>query len=213
MATTFRIKPSNLARLQRVYAQAPGRLYGGIERSLRQSANEWHRAMDKRTKGATRPDGLARRTGDLARSIQTKTTGAPPNLSSLKMRAVSAGVPYAPIHEFGGVVRPKRAKFLTVPASDNLTAAGVVRIPSARRLFASRSGKGRRPFVLRKGAKAWIVLPKANGKDLLFLWSLHKSVKIPARLGFFDTWEKYAPARRRRFRRALASALRSSPGA
>lgn len=210
MATTFRLKQSSIDRLSRVYSRAPKRLYDGIERSLRQSATEWQREMAKRTKGATRADGLARRTGDLARSIQTSVKGSPPNISSLEMRAVSAGVPYAPIHEFGGTVRAKNAKFLTIPAKDNLTAAGVARHPSARAFFASPTVGEGKPFILRKGGKAWIVIGKAGGKGLLFLWTLKKEVKIPARLGFFDTWKKYETNRRRRFRRALAGALRSS---
>lgn len=50
-------------------------------------------------------------TGALMRSIQV--VGRPPG--SVAVEAGGTGVPYAALHEFGGTVRPTKAKFLTVP--------------------------------------------------------------------------------------------------
>ena len=49
---------------------------------------------------------------------------------------VGPNVPYARIHEFGGVIRPKRSKHLTIPINEALTPAGVPRY-TARRLISS----------------------------------------------------------------------------
>lgn len=205
MATTFRIRPENIERLRRRFAEAPKTFYTEMHRALKLSGQDFEREMAKRTRGKTREDGLAKRTGALAKSISSKTTGEPPNIASLKMRAVSAGVKYAAIHEFGGVVRPKNAKHLTIPIDDNLTATGDVRYPSARELFRTGSN-GRKPFTFKTDRAAYIVLPTED--DLKFLWKLAKSVEIKPRLGFFDAWKKQAPQRRRRFRGALVAAVR-----
>ena len=207
MTFSIKINERSLKRLQARFRTAPVRVYGAIRESVKKDASDWKREMVKRTKGGTRADGLGRRTGDLARSISARTTGTSPNINSITMRLVSAGVPYAPIHEFGGTIKPRRAKNLTIPLDDNLTAGGDVRYPSARALFGQNSSS-QNAFVMRVNGKAFIVLKRRGESDLKFLWLLVKSVKIPARLGFHSTWKKQAPKRRRRMRKALALALR-----
>ena len=214
MTFSIKINERSLKRLQARFRTAPARVYGAIRESVKKDASDWKREMNKRTKGATRVDGLGRRTGDLARSISATTKGTSPNINSITMRLVSAGVPYAPVQEFGKVITPKRAKALTIPLDDNLTPGGDVRYPSAGALRAQNS-PSQRSFLLRIGSNAFIVLKRRDDPDLKFLWILKKSVTIPgpttgapSRLGFHDTWKKQAPKRRRRMRKALALALR-----
>lgn len=78
----------------------------------------------------TSNDVLQKRTGNLSRAIFYRLEGSGREL------LVRAGVDlmkavYGRIHEFGGVIRPVKAKFLTIPLGPNLTANGVARV-SAR---------------------------------------------------------------------------------
>lgn len=53
-----------------------------------------------------------RKTSTLARSIHTEVTRSSPNYVEV---TVGTDLEYAAIHEFGGVIRPKNAKFLAIP--------------------------------------------------------------------------------------------------
>lgn len=66
---------------------------------------------------------LKRRTGVLSRSVTTQVT------SDGRTGRVGTNLVYGPIHEFGGVIRPKNAKFLAIPLSGASTKAGVQRAP------------------------------------------------------------------------------------
>jgi len=64
-----------------------------------------------------------------------------------------AQVRYAAIHEYGGTIRPKKGKFLTIPVGPAMTNAGVSRFASARDvpgLVIARTLKG--GFVLVKAS-------------------------------------------------------------
>lgn len=53
-----------------------------------------------------------RKTSTLARSIHTEVTRSSPNYVEV---TVGTDLEYAAIHEFGGVIKPKSAKFLAIP--------------------------------------------------------------------------------------------------
>jgi len=127
------------------------------------------------------------RTGHLKRSIGSKVSGT--KLSTLNMSIYAAGkvgaanVVYAPIHEFGGTIRAKNAyrnvpggPYLNIPAPDNKTPAGVMRM-SARQVFAQGGHIG--------GKVVWL-----GDKPMFFLV---KSVKIKARLGMVDAANEEIP--------------------
>lgn len=82
---------------------------------------------------------LKKRTGNLSRAIFYRVEGSPTSREIL----VRAGVDlskavYGRIHEHGGVIRPKRSKFLTIPVGQNVTPNGVVRVNA--REFISNPG-------------------------------------------------------------------------
>lgn len=133
------------------------------------------------------------RTGLLRKSIRPIVSGT--TLDNLRA-GIFAGryaggkeVVYAPIHEYGGTIRAKRAytrlpggPYLNIPTSSNKTAAGVTRL-SARDVF-SQGG--------------YIVRMKRSGIFGVFLngqlmYTLHKEVKIKARLGMHKAMESEIP--------------------
>ncbi len=93
------------------------------------------------------------------------------------------GVPYAAIHELGGVIKPKNASALTIPLLDNKRADGSPKmsVEEARKkgtLFARDGILFLNKMVLGKG--------KSNRgqvirNDLVPLFALKKQVTIPAR--------------------------------
>jgi len=96
-------------------------------------------------------------------------------------------VVYAPIHEYGGVIKAARAyrkvpggPYLNIPASANKTKAGVMRY-TAKDVFQMGG------YIRRIGRRWGVML----GKQLMF--TLHKEVTIPARLGFRDAVDAEIP--------------------
>jgi len=138
-------------------------------------------------------DKLKTRTGALKRSIQQSVSGT--NLRDLQASIFSAQgsgadeVKYAPIQEFGGVVRAidKYARvpggpYLNIPIADNKTPAGVMR-ESAREVF--KSGEG---YIRKAKSGKWFVF---KGDKLMFV--LVKSVTLKERLGMMDAAEVEIP--------------------
>lgn len=122
----------------------------------------------------------------------------------MSLRVFSAGVPYAKIQEFGGVVRPKKAKWLTIPLDANMTQAGVTKL-SARRAIAKGAFFWRPGDEANEGDASRLFIRDPDGQ-LLFV--LVKKVKIPkGRLGFFKTWRDKERSRINRHRRALRFAI------
>ena len=115
---------------------------------------------------------LKRRTGKLAQSIQSKvmTNG----LSVETGSGVKSGspLPYSDIHEKGGTIKPKNAKYLTIPTSFAMTRAGAAKF-TAKDLFNTNPGK---VFI----AKDMIFL-KTGKQSIKPMFILKKEVNIPAR--------------------------------
>lgn len=98
----------------------------------------------------------------------------------------SMGVIYARIQEFGGVVRPKKSKYLAIPLGPAKTAAGVSRYASPRDvagLVFFKSKKGALLLGMKTGAK--------KGARLVPWFVLVKSVTLKPRLGLRDTIKKF----------------------
>ena len=128
---------------------------------------------------------LMTRTGNLFQSIQTRVEGN--GFSSLQASIYTTSV-YAPTHEYGATIRAidkymgvPGGPYLNIPTSSNKTAAGVTR-KTATQVF-SVGGH----VVKFKSGKYGVML---NGQ---VMYTLHKSVEIPARLGMFDKTEAEVP--------------------
>jgi hypothetical protein len=91
--------------------------------------------------------------------------------------------PYMRIHAYGGTIRPKRAKFLTVPLDAAKTASGVNRF-SARDVIGNPSAYGYSStffrnqvlFGVRAGAGPRVV---SEGRHVVPLFALKDQVQIP----------------------------------
>lgn len=150
---------------------------------------------------------LYRRTGALARSIRTETTGT--DLSTLSTSVFSQNpggdksVVYAPVHELGDTIRAKDkylrvpgGPYLNIPLDANKTAAGVTR-RSARTAFAEGA------TLLRSKRGNWLVVDQRatkRGTKIVPLFALVKQVTIPARLGMRDTVSDFVPLMLERLR-------------
>ena len=157
--------------------------------------------MQKRFTGYTGRQGtegglLQNRSKLLKNSFMFQVAGGLGQGSSLTLLVYSSGVKYARMQEYGGTVRPKRAKYLTIPLPDAMTSSGVQRYPGgARALFLKypdrmsvvKSPKSGNLFIVSDG-KPGVKDPKGKNADLQWLYILKKSVVIPPRLGFRSTW-------------------------
>ena len=102
-------------------------------------------------------------TGRLINSIKYKIYA---NSSTSKVEVGSYGVPYAAIHEFGGDITPRNARFLTIPLSDE---------------FRGRSARDFDDLFVKKiGGKLFLVRNRKGG-GLQFAYVLRSSVHIPPR--------------------------------
>ena len=134
------------------------------------------------------------RTGTLRRSFGSEVVGGLGKGTPLTLAVFSAGVKYARIQEYGGEVRPKSSKYLTVPLPDAMTRSGVVRA-SARQLFQQypdqmsviRSPKSGQLFIVSDG-KPGAKNPRGKNAETQWLFVLKKSVELKPRLGFRDQW-------------------------
>ena len=136
--------------------------------------------------------GLHSRTGALAGSISSNWTGRPgiATITGIAKRSgaepigkpggrfpvingvVGSNLAYARIHELGGTIRPRRAKYLTIPLPATLTAqSGASR---------GRARDFRDTFIKRSKAGNLIIF-RENGGSITPLFVLKKSVSIPAR--------------------------------
>ena len=160
-------------------------------------------------------DKLRTRSGALRNSIRaTRVTGE--TFEGIEGRAFTAS-PYAPVHEFGATITPKK-QYLKIPLDYMLTPSGVVsgareaevkagktftlpskRNPSERVVYLdSPRGRSGRSRYGRRGA----------GDGPVPIYALKKSVKVPGgRLRFFDTWDELSVLRNRRLVRAARIAL------
>lgn len=129
------------------------------------------------------------RTGTLRRSITDSVTATE---SELRL-ALSAGsgtggkdVPYARTQEDGATIRPRNAKWLTIPMPAAKTAAGVARGPA--RSFGDLRFV---PSATSPGTKAWLVRDVGRGKtarsELMFM--LVRKVTIRPKRYLAKAWE------------------------
>lgn len=192
MTLRFSVGVEGADELRDAVRALPESLFKQAKRIFRATGVEAQRDVITRIRNGP----LYRRTGTLARSIQTETIGG--TLASLSTSVFSENpggsnpVVYAPIHELGGTVRAVNkyagvpgGPYLNIPTAANKTAAGVTR-QSARTAFAA----GARVLKSKRGN--WFV-GVVSGTKITSLFSLVRAVEIPARLEMRATVEAQLP--------------------
>ena len=157
--------------------------------------------------GGKRPkeSPLQVRTGRLARTVRGVKKGA--SLRDLRAVILAGGgdVKYAAIQEYGGTIKPVRAKMLRVPLPEILTPAGNVKGDYE---IVERAGR----YMTAGGLETYIsgraIMVDKGGKPTP-IWALVKSVKIPPRLGMGDTIKGSSSEIRARFIEAIRRSLES----
>lgn len=124
------------------------------------------------------------RSGRLRNSISSIVRDNGTQLEGIVGSGVRQGnrVPYADIHEVGGVITPKNVQWLTIPLRAALTPAGVPR--GRARDFEDTF------FAYSKAGN--LILFQRKGKKAVALFLLKKSVTIPARRYMSITAEESA---------------------
>lgn len=125
---------------------------------------------------------LAVRTGKLLRSIKKSEVKRARSDEYTGTMALPGRVG---IHEMGGTVRAKRARYLTIPLPAALTSRGTLKRKNAR--------AWKDAFVVRSRRGYLLIVRKDEDGDLVPLFLLEKNVKIPARLGALFEMTKAAP--------------------
>lgn len=161
--------------------------------------------------------GLNRVTGALIRSFRVGRSPKGEPLDRIVSWLASRSR-YASIHETGGTIRPKRRRALAIPLPAALTGAGAVKgeavrvMPETQKVGGVTFRKGERSlrartdliYIKRLGGKSPLLVKKV-GDRIIPMYVLKSSVKIPARMKFYDTFRSWSgrPAALRFFSSAL----------
>jgi len=162
----------DLGKLMAALAKAPEKTKLAMRRAMHKTTQTWvGRAKAERFTGTTGPRSLHTRTGRLVRSLVAKVEEVPSGI----VGRIGSNVVYAPTHEFGATITPKRSQYLTIPLAAAKTAAGVARFASAKQvpglIFLTRPG--RNPLLVQRDGRGGVIP----------YYVLVKSVTIPPRLG------------------------------
>lgn len=161
-----------------------GRQFDNVPQVISRELKEWldtvAEALSQRH-GAAWPGGtgaksLSRRSGFMLDSIRGSV-----RVEGRTIQTITGyiSVPHQrKIHENGGVLRPTRAKYLTIPLPAALNANGTPKKSSARQWANT--------FVLKSRAGNLLIVQK-NGTQITPLYVLKPEVYIPPRLGLMET--------------------------
>jgi len=134
------VDPASLKRTLERIRGTTTKARDGMRNAFERSGARWQGAVRGRfNTGSTGPRSLHSRTGFLGRAVKYDVKGSA--LGDLKLSMRVAGASYARMQEFGGEIKPKNAKFLTIPTSFNKKASGATDFPSARALIAAKEGQ------------------------------------------------------------------------
>lgn len=138
-----------------------------LDKAFRFQLTRWGMKSKKHILKNLRGPILKVRTAQLWRSIgfKTGTEGAKSYVEVGSGVAGKKAPPYARIHEKGGIIRPKKAKALTVP------------LPGIRGLAANYPNA----FIIKSKKGNVLLVEKKGKKGLRPLFVLKQSVKIPKR--------------------------------
>ena len=194
--------------------RAPSAATSELSEAFLEIANELERRV-KRRMVDFKPGGsgsrIQVRRGHLLQSINGKRVGSG-DLSKLAimLTAGSRTVPYARVQEFGGTVRPTRARNLRIPLPHILTGAGDIQ--GKYQIYNSggkwMTGSGQPTFISKSGRA---IMVDEGGKPKA-LYALKPSVKIPPRLGMGDTITSSGDMMRDEILNAITRSLRPRKG-
>jgi len=151
-----------------------------VRGKIKSACTDWAYDTIAEIQAGLRGKILKRRTGELARRTQERIQET---REGVKI-SFGSNLVYAAIHEFGGTIVPKKAKFLTIP-------------------FPGVYGKAK-DFSNTFVAKG-VIHQKIGNKDWNPLFSLKKSVTIPARHYLSEPIKKMRPELERGLKRAVES--------
>lgn len=204
----------NTEAARRALKRAPGRFRDGIRYALNTHGQFFLEQMEARMSRAwsyrNTTDRLSRRSGALVASLNSKIVGE--KLDGLSLRATvgdSRTRDYVFSQEYGATIRPKRAKYLTIPAEGNYTAGGRVRYESLGALISAKGDQ-----VVKKGLGIFLRTGATDRSDKPMFWLSKGPVRIPARLQFGKTWRssKLDSDRQTRIRSAINDAVAAING-
>jgi hypothetical protein len=187
--------------------ELPRRVRRGARKAIVETleeAREWmirERLSGGPKTGRTTSTRLAKRTGALQAStrVQARITDA----EIIARLFVSPDQPagrsggtrpyrYAPVHEYGATIRPRRAQYLAIPLTDEARAHR----PRELDLFVVRSKRGNLLLVRR-----------VSSDRIVPLYLLREEVDVPARPFMEPTADRWLPIVERRFESSIADAL------
>lgn len=155
------------------------------------------------------------RTGALRSSVNVHIKGVTIKGVQGRITAGNREAKYARAQEFGGIIRPRRARYLRVPLPDTLLPSGEIR-PGDQIVRANRFGKTSRrgrswstadgdPTFIRDG----VIYARRPGGDVDPIYKLRRSVRLTARRYVFNPFDKFRKGPRPRIiiLRHLSSAL------
>lgn len=209
---------ASLTRMQQRLRDEPNQLHREFKPAFSEWGSKWQRGVHSRFENGD----LHSRSGRLKGGVTARPSGE--TLGTLRLdMSVDGSLAYARAQQFGGVIRPKNGKFLTIPTAFNKTASGVPDFPSARALisahpdqtFFAPGRKGGLFLFLKNPTKKAVVARTRKFSDLraggvekgaaVPMFSLVKEVDLPgpnsvkhkraSRLGFFETWNEQRTAR------------------
>jgi hypothetical protein len=189
------------------FAKIKRALVGELRRAISDARTIMLREVKERYSGPTGPEGtgrLAVRSNTLRSRVRHEITGtARTGLEArVYIRQTAGGFDpvYARIHETGGIIKPKKGRFLIIPTRRSRTAAGV---------SAGRSPRHHpEGFFVRRGQRLFFAVK--SGRAIRVLFTLKKRVRIPRRPVWAQARHETAPKIRQRFRTAVDRALRIS---
>ena len=136
-----------------------------VEAIVTRNSNSWP--------SGTTATSLSKRSGNLVAAIAGSVRVNGSTFNDIQGSIGAPGVPYAKIQETGGVIRPKNAKFLTIPLPAALNANGTPIMKSARdwpNTFCAKTKAGN------------LVIFQKRGATIVPLYVLKTQVTIPPRL-------------------------------
>lgn len=135
--------------------------------------------------GGTSDSSLSRRSGRGFQSIHDSVKVRDKGGAGINgVEGLIGGIGYLRTHEFGAVITPKRAKYLTIPLPAALNANGTPIMRSARQWTGT--------FIIRSKAGNLLIVRSLGRNRIEPLYVLKKSVRIKPRLGMSLTLDQYA---------------------
>jgi hypothetical protein len=147
-----------------------------LRRELKDYLDTVAHAMAKRHgnpwPGGTTNSSLSRRSGALINAIKRSVKVTGKDFADIEGRI---GVPliYGSVHEYGATIRPKKAKYLTIPLPAALNPDGTPKKRGAR--------DWDKTFVIRSKNGSLLIVQKV-GNQIVPLYVLKTEVRIPPRL-------------------------------